>query len=124
MEAKILKKCGALVSVDKCYRARMLAHNMLKGTLEEHYGKVMSYLLKQKRIDLNGCLILQTYLDEFANKCTFKRMYIGYSMLKNGFKQGCRNIIGLDGIFLKSITRGALLIAVAKDCNIMMFPIA
>ena len=73
------------MSIDKCYRARMLAHNMLKGTLKQHYGKVRSYLLKQKRIDSSGCFILQTNLDEALDKCTFKRMYISYSMLKNGF---------------------------------------
>ena len=110
--------------VDKCYRARMLAHNMLKGTMEHHYGKVRSYLLEQKRIDLSECFILQTDLDKAIGKCTFKRMYIGYSMLKNEFKQGCRNIIGLDETFLKAITCGAFLVAVGKDFNNMMFPIA
>ena len=50
-------------------------------------------------------------------------MYIGYKMLKNGFMQVCRNIIGLDGTFLKGITHGALLVAVGKDYNNMMFPI-
>ena len=46
-------------------------------------------------IDPSGCFILQTDFDEALDKCTFKRMYIGYSMLKNEFKQSCRNIIGL-----------------------------
>ena len=49
---------------------------------------------------------------------------MGYSMLKNGFKQDCSNIIGLDGTFLKSITRSVLLVVVSKDGNNMMFPIA
>ena len=73
----------------------MLAHNMLKGTLEQHYVKVRSYLLEQKMIDPSGCFILPTDFDEAVDKCTFKRMHIGYSMLKNEFKQSCRNIIGL-----------------------------
>ena len=124
MEAEILEKYGALVSVDKCYGAIMLAHNMLKGTLEVHYGKVRSYLLKQKRIDPSGCFILQTNLDEAIDKCTFKRMYICYNMLKNAFKQGFRNIISLDGTFLKYFTHGALRVAIGKDCNNMMFLIA
>ena len=58
MEAKILEKYGALVSIDKCFRARMLAHNIRKGILEEHYGKVRSYLLEQRRIDPSECFIL------------------------------------------------------------------
>ena len=86
MEAEILENYGALVSGDKYYIAIMLDHNMLIGTLDEHYGKFRSYLLEQKMIYPSGCFILQTDLDEATNKCTLKRMYIGYSMLKNGFK--------------------------------------
>ena len=56
--------------------------------MEQHYGKVMSYLLEQKMINPSRCFLLQTNLDEVADKCTFKRMYIGYNMLKNEFMQG------------------------------------
>ena len=44
-------------------------------------------------------------------------------MLRNGFKQGCRQIIGLDGTFLKSIIGGALLDAIGKDKDNRMFHI-
>ena len=41
-----------------------------------------------------GCFIMQTGLDEATNKTSFKRLYVGYSMLKHEFMQGCRKIIG------------------------------
>ena len=44
MEAEMIEKYGALMNVYKSYKARMLAQNLLKGTLEQHYGKVRSYL--------------------------------------------------------------------------------
>ena len=74
MEAKILENCGALVSGNKYYITIILDHNMLIGTLDEHYCKFRSYLLGQKMIDLSRCFILQKYV------------YIGYNMLENGFK--------------------------------------
>ena len=66
---------------------------MIKGTLEEHYGKVRRYLNEQMRIDPNGYFILQANLGETTNKSNFKRVYVGYNMLRNGFRQCCRQII-------------------------------
>ncbi|XP_062014543.1 uncharacterized protein LOC133731104 [Rosa rugosa] len=44
-------------------------------------------------------------------------MYICLGALKNGFKAGCRTIIGLDGAHLKSCFGGQLLTAVGIDAN-------
>ena len=84
----------------QCYKLDIISHKMIKDTLKEHYGKVRRFLEKQMRIDHNRSLILQTDLDETTNKSIFKRLYVGYSLLRNEFKQGCRPIIGLDGTFL------------------------
>ena len=64
MEAEIIDKYGAIVHNWLCYKARQLAQIMIKGTLEEHYGKVGRYLKEQMRIDPNGSFILQVDLDE------------------------------------------------------------
>ena len=61
------------------------------------------------RIDPARCFLLHTDFDEVTNKCSFKRLYVSYSMLKNGFMKGCRKMIGLDGTFLKRVTGSALL---------------
>ena len=38
--------------------------------------------------------------------------------------EGCRKVIGLDGYFLKTETKGQLLSVVGKDGNNQMFPIS
>ena len=88
------------------------------------HEKVGRYLNEQMRFDPNGSFILQADLDETANKSIFKRVYVGYSMLRNGFRECCRQIIGLDGTFFKLITGGALLVTIGKDNDDRMFPIA
>ncbi|XP_050238220.1 uncharacterized protein LOC126687706 [Mercurialis annua] len=55
---------------------------------------------------------------------TFVRFYMCLHALKEGFKEGCRKVIGLDGCFLKGPCQGQLLVAVSKDANNQMFPIA
>ncbi|XP_062118566.1 uncharacterized protein LOC133832208 [Humulus lupulus] len=54
----------------------------------------------------------------------FKRMYICYSGLRDGFNGGCRPVIGLDGCHIKGVHPGQLLIAVGVDGNNQMFPVA
>ena len=51
MKVEMMDRYGAMVNNQQCYKARQLAHKMIKGTLEEHYGKVRSYLKEQMRID-------------------------------------------------------------------------
>ncbi|XP_072073995.1 uncharacterized protein [Arachis hypogaea] len=54
----------------------------------------------------------------------FKRLYIYFDSCKQGFIQGCRPFIRLDGTFLKGYYSGQLLTAVGQDANNQIFPIA
>ena len=54
----------------------------------------------------------------------FKRMYVCLYACKRGFLAGCRPLIGIDGCHLKGTTRGQLLVAIGKDGNDNIFPIA
>ncbi|KAI5344527.1 hypothetical protein L3X38_012404 [Prunus dulcis] len=50
-------------------------------------------------------------------------MYICWGACKEGFKAGCRPVIGLDGCHLKSPYEGQLLSAVGLDANNMTWVI-
>ncbi|XP_020981334.1 uncharacterized protein LOC110272927 [Arachis duranensis] len=51
-------------------------------------------------------------------------MYICLSGCNNGFKAGCRPLIGLDGAFLKTQIGGQILSAVAQDANHHIYVVA
>jgi hypothetical protein len=51
-------------------------------------------------------------------------MYICLDACKNGFINGCRPVICLDGCHLKVEYGGQLLCAIGKDGNDDIFPIA
>ncbi|XP_073307088.1 uncharacterized protein [Primulina huaijiensis] len=53
----------------------------------------------------------------------FQRLYVCFSACKQGFKNACRRIIGVDGCFLKVEHDGQLLSAVGLDPNNNIFPI-
>ncbi|XP_042022963.1 uncharacterized protein LOC121770266 [Salvia splendens] len=92
---------------------------MLRGTVEAHYAKIRSYILELSKSDREGRFEL--HVDAGS---VFKALYIGFSGLRKGFKEGCIPVIGLDGAFLKTYLGGILLTAVGTDGNNQMYPIA
>lgn len=44
--------------------------------------------------------------------------------MKQGFKAGCRKVIGPDGCFFKGAVKGELLCAIGRDANNQMYPLA
>ena len=54
----------------------------------------------------------------------FQRIYICLHACKEGFKAGCRPLVGLDGCHVKGPHPGQVLSAVGIDGNNQMFPIA
>ncbi|XP_021724314.1 uncharacterized protein LOC110691684 [Chenopodium quinoa] len=65
---------------------------------------------------VDGINSLETFL--------FMRMLICLRPLRDGFAKGCRTLIGLDGCHLKGAFPGQILVAVAKDGNNNLFPLA
>ena len=54
----------------------------------------------------------------------FDSFYVCFKAIADGWVEGYRRIIGLDGCFLKGVCRGQLLSAVGRDANNQLFPIA
>ena len=50
--------------------------------------------------------------------------YLCLAAVMEGFTRGCRKLIRLDGCFLKRLLKGQILVAVDKDGNYQMDPIA
>ena len=54
----------------------------------------------------------------------FQSFYVCFNAMKQGFKAGCRKVIGLDGCFFKGACQGELLCAIGRDANNQMYPVA
>ena len=48
-------------------------------------------------------------------------IYVCLAALKRGWIDGCRNIVGLDGCFIKNFHKGQLLTTVGVDPNNQMY---
>uniref|UniRef100_M8C797 MULE transposase domain-containing protein n=1 Tax=Aegilops tauschii TaxID=37682 RepID=M8C797_AEGTA len=54
----------------------------------------------------------------------FERFYMCFGAIKKGFLAGRRKVIGLDGCFFKGACFGQLLVALGRDANNQMYPVA
>ena len=97
-----------------CYKARVKGLHILRGTLEEHYAKLRSYVLELKIVDREGTFVCEAHPD---NNCVFWRLYVGFSATRKNYLAVGRPIFGLDGVFLKTMLGRCLLIAMGRDSN-------
>ena len=104
-------------------RALSDARNLVYGDEKAQYAMVRDY----------GETLLKTNPGSTVKICTipqpngdviFEKMYVCLSGCKNGFKAGCRPLIGLDGAFLKTVFGGQILSAIGQDTNHHIYVIA
>lgn len=67
---------------------------------------------------------IQTQRTVPTDPAYFQRFYVCFDNVKKGWIAGCRPILGFDGCFLKSYCCGELLVAVGRDANNQMYPLA
>nr|KAJ0202102.1 hypothetical protein LSAT_V11C600320660 [Lactuca sativa] len=105
LKAKVSKKFNLIESVGPCRNARKYAFKEIKGSLKEHYVKTWSYEEEIKRT--NPRSTVKVDVDVMPDGTTyFSKFYVCFKGLKDGWIEGCRRVIGLDGCFLKDICRG------------------
>ncbi|XP_009757812.1 uncharacterized protein [Nicotiana sylvestris] len=120
----VKRKCGVIISKKQGYRARKTATEWIKGNFYKQFHRVRDYcemVLKQNPGSA-AFLCLDRY--SLQQLSSFKRVFIIFSALKEGFMSGCRPMIGLDAYFLKGPLGGQLMAAIARDGNNQMFPLA
>ncbi|XP_057803344.1 uncharacterized protein LOC131018646 [Salvia miltiorrhiza] len=104
LRADILHRFSTHVAKDRLYKAKRIAQELVRGTVEAHYASIRRYIAELRRADPKGRFEL--LVDDGG---VLKGLYLGFSSLRYGFKRSCRKLIGLDGCFLKTYLGGILL---------------
>ncbi|XP_021740057.1 uncharacterized protein LOC110706442 [Chenopodium quinoa] len=100
----IWSEWGIKISLWMALKARRMAHRLILGEYKEQY------------------LLLHRYAQEILRSNPDNT--VKFKLNNNGFLVGCRPFFGLGGCFLKGPYGGQLLVAVDRDGNNQMFPIA
>lgn len=123
MIADIKVKFGCEVSIGQCRRAKKWAKELIEGKIVEHYGRIWDYAHELLRSNPGSTCKVGVIVNP-DEKNFFQRFYICFKAMSEGWKRGCRKVIGLDGCFLKGQVKGELLTAIGRDSNNQVFPIA
>ncbi|GJU81809.1 hypothetical protein Tco_1284174 [Tanacetum coccineum] len=129
---KKTKKKGSLnkvtirldVSLGQCKRAKQCALFNHEGGLVDHYSKLWQYRQAIFNTNRGYTYVLEIEVNDEDGKVYFSRFYVCFHGVKQGWLEGCRKIIGLDGCFLTHTCKGQLLTAMGRDANNQIFPIA
>lgn len=54
----------------------------------------------------------------------FNRFYVCFDSLRRTWKESCRPILGVDGCFVREKTKGQLLVALGRDADNAIYPVA
>ncbi|KAI3823310.1 hypothetical protein L1987_04745 [Smallanthus sonchifolius] len=110
----------------KAFRAKTKAANQLRGDYKEQYTRLRDYILELQANNTNTTVkfVVEDETNPDAPTRIFKRVYVCLGALKDGFKACKRELLGLDGAFMKGPYPGQLLTAVGIDPNNGIYPLA
>ena len=121
-QVAINKRFGIKVSDNTCRYTKEIALKKIHGDHMHQFKLMHDYDNELKRCH-PGSTVLVDY-DETPTEAVFKRIYICLKPLVNGFRMGCRRLIGLDGCHTKGVYKQQILSAVAIDANNGWWPLA
>ncbi|XP_070042533.1 uncharacterized protein [Nicotiana tomentosiformis] len=113
---------------NKLCNSKYLAKRFNERIKEQHnirVIKILDYKDEFLRSNPGSTYIVKLSDETFeGGKKIFLGFYICFHAMKKSYLAGCRPCIGLDGYFLKEVCRVQLLVAVCKDRNNHMLPLA
>ncbi|WMV25936.1 hypothetical protein MTR67_019321 [Solanum verrucosum] len=120
----VRKTLGLYVGKTLCYRAkqRIMKENM--GDWKVEFARLCYYADMIKQTNPGSFCWVKIDKETEPGKNLFVYFYVCFHAFKQGWLEGCRNIIGFDGCFLKGACKGELLVAVGKNGNNQMYLIA
>lgn len=126
IQEQLSRKLEVGISWMKAFRAKQKVEKSLKGDYQKHYTMLRDYIEELQRSNPNTTVRLDVERPQDNNEETrqFRRIYVCLGACKEGFKACMREIIGLDGSFMKWPYPGWVLTAIGLDPNNGIHPIA
>nr|GEV12418.1 hypothetical protein [Tanacetum cinerariifolium] len=119
------KKFHVAVSKTKAFRAKAKAQVHLKGDVTMQYSLLRNYVSELQICNPDTTVKTDVYREEDPEKTTrmFRRIYVCLGSLKRGFKEGGRELLGLDMAFMRGKYPGQKIRVVGVDVNNGIYPV-
>lgn len=112
------------VSINQCRRAKIKVNERMQGSYWDEYNQLWDYAEELRRSNKGSSIFVSVDWRQSMKNPHFKRLYVCLNMCGRGFLALCKNIIGLNGYFLKGPCREKLLFVVGEAGNNQMCYVA
>ncbi|XP_010468134.1 PREDICTED: uncharacterized protein LOC104748149 [Camelina sativa] len=123
MEQTIMEKWKISVTRGQCQAARRKALAWIELEYDTQFERLRDYGAEILEANKGSVVEVETVKNE-AGQDVFKRFYVCFDALRRTWKQSCRPLIGVDGCFLKEKIKGQLLVALGRDADNAIYPMA
>ncbi|KAL5582736.1 hypothetical protein UlMin_015178, partial [Ulmus minor] len=115
----IKQEYGVHLNYFQAWRGKEIAKEQLQGSYKEAYNQLPFFCEKIMETNPGSLATFTTKEDS-----SFHRLFVSFRASLFGFQQGCRPLLFLDGVPVKSKYQGTLLSATAADGDDGVFPVA
>ena len=119
----VRKTLGLYVGKTLCYRAKQKIMWEDMGDWNLEFARLCDYADVIKQTNPGSSCWVKIDKETEPGKNLFVYFYVFFHTFKQGWLEGCRNIIGFDGCFLKETCKRELIVIVGKNGNNQMYPI-
>ncbi|XVF01914.1 hypothetical protein REPUB_Repub04eG0130700 [Reevesia pubescens] len=124
VQEAINQEYGTWVKISMIRRAKKDVIDKVVNNYKEQFEHLWDYANAIRETNAGNTVKMQVHRPLPTSPAVFQRYYICIAALKTGFMNGCRHFLGLDGCFLKSLTKDELLCVVGRDENNQIFSVA
>nr|XP_009772176.1 PREDICTED: uncharacterized protein LOC104222632 [Nicotiana sylvestris] len=117
-------KYGVYIGKSICSRAKHQFMGQYLGDYKKEFARIYDYADMLRSTNPGSTVVVKTSNETISGKEVFVGIYICLHACKVSWLEGCRNVIGFDGIFMKGVCKGELLSCIGKDGNNQMYPVA
>ncbi|GJS29338.1 hypothetical protein Tco_0489958 [Tanacetum coccineum] len=114
------------ISMSKAFRAKAKAERDIRGDHVLQYSMLSDYVVELQSTNPNTTvkIAVKSNTDPSLPTRVFQRIYVCLGALKLGFRACGRDMLGLDGAFIKGPFPGQVLVAIGLDSNNGIYPLA
>ncbi|KAG7553248.1 Zinc finger SWIM-type [Arabidopsis thaliana x Arabidopsis arenosa] len=123
IEEIILENWKISVTRPQCQSARRKALQWIELEYDMQFSRLRDYGAEILDANKDSVVVIDTVTSE-DGKELFNRFYVCFDVLRRTWKDSCRPILGVDGCFLKHKIKGQLLVALGRDADNAIYPIA
>ncbi|XP_010451471.1 PREDICTED: uncharacterized protein LOC104733601 [Camelina sativa] len=123
MEEIIKERWKISVTRHQCQAARKKALRWIEKEYDEQFARLRDYAAEILESNKDSHVEVECVTTD-DGKDMFDRFYVCFDNIRRTWKETCRPLIGMDGCFLKNKVKGQLLVALGRDANNGIYPIA